>query len=330
MRRVISGEVGPEEIGAFLGSLRTRGESLDELVGFARALRATALRLPDSMEFPLPVSRLDNCGTGGDESGTFNISTAASFVVAAAGVPVAKHGNRSVSSLCGSVDVLEALGVATDLAPADVARALSTLGYGFLFAQRFHPALKGVAGIRRALGVRTVFNLLGPLINPAPVDLQLMGVYDPAWVVPLAGALGELGVRRALVVCGEFSDLSAGSDSDAASVRVDELSLCGVTDAAWLSDGQVQAMRLTPEDAGLARARPEALRGGDARQNAELIERILGGEKGAPRDVVVLNAGAALWVAGLDADLRAGARRAEQVLDSGSARNLLARLRAFR
>jgi anthranilate synthase/phosphoribosyltransferase len=305
MAAIMDGEATPAQIGGLLGALAARGESEDEIVGFARVMRDRALPL---------VSRgaIDTCGTGGDGAFTFNISTVASLVVAACGVPVAKHGNRSASGSCGSADVLEALGLRLDPPIETVQRSLDTTGWAFLFAPRFHAATRHAALPRRELGVRTVFNLLGPLTNPARPETQLVGVARPEQAPLLARCLARLGARRAWVVHG------AG---------LDELSPFGETTVAALEDGAVRAFTVAPESAGLERCAPEALRGGDPRANAAIALTVLSGERGPKRDAVVLNAAAALVVAGRAEDLRAGARLAAQAIDNGAARALLERAR---
>jgi anthranilate phosphoribosyltransferase len=263
---------------------------------------------------------VDTCGTGGDASGTFNVSTAAAFVVAGAGVHVAKHGNRSITSKCGSADVLEHLGVAIDMPPERVALAIEEVGIGFLFAPAMHAATRHAAPARRELRMRTVFNLLGPLTNPAGASAQVVGVYDSLLAEPLARALGELGVRRAFVVHGEDG--------------LDEISIAGPTDVSELRDAVVRNYTVTPEDFGLRRSPLEAVRGGDAAQNAEIIHKVLGRsllyrEHGPHRDIVLANAAAALVAAGRARDFFDGARLAAQSIDSGAARAKLESLVAF-
>jgi anthranilate phosphoribosyltransferase len=309
MRTLMEGRASPAQVGAFLAALRCKGETVSELLGCARGMRAVAV--PVRSRHPLLA---DTCGTGGDGVGTFNISTTAALVVAGAGVPVAKHGNRAASSRSGSADVLEALGVRLDLEPAAVEECLDEVGFAFLFAQRHHPAMRHVAGPRRELGFRTVFNLLGPLSNPAGAQVQLVGVPAPQWVLPMAQVLQRLGTRRALVVHG------AGG--------LDELSLAGANTVADTAAGAEPAVaEWAPEDAGLPRAPVEALRGGASPQeNAAITEAILRGERGPRRDVVVFNAAAVLCAAGAAADLRGGVRLAEESLDSGRAWGILRRL----
>lgn len=304
---IMDGGASPVQIAALLVALRTKGETVGEIVSVARALRARA------ESAPLPDPRcVDTCGTGGDGAETFNVSTAAAFVVAGAGVPVAKHGNRAASSRAGSADVLEALGVDPDLPVAEGARILKEVGIAFFYARRAHPAMRHVAAVRQELGLRTVMNCLGPLLNPVGARRQLVGVYAADLVVPLAEALGRLGAERALVVHGDDG--------------LDELTTTTTSTTAWLEDGRVVPGRVDPAELGLPRAAPEALRGGDAHRNAEIARAVLAGERGAPRDIVVLNAAAALFAAGAAASIAAGIPLAEQSLDSGAAAARLAAL----
>jgi anthranilate phosphoribosyltransferase len=302
---IMEGRATPAQVGGFLVALRIKGEDVEELTGAALAMRARAVRVRTPEDRPV----IDTCGTGGDGRGTFNISTAAALCAAAAGACVAKHGNRAASSRAGSADVLEALGIPIDVPVAVTERCLAAHGFGFLFAQKLHPAMKHAAAPRRELGLRTVFNLLGPLCNPADAPFQVLGVFDRAWLEPLARVLANLGSRRAMVVCGRDG--------------VDEISLSSETDVAELVGGEVRVYTVRPESAGLARAAPESLGGGDAAHNAGMIRRVLGGELGPARDVVILNAAAAMVVAGLAGDLREGAFLIARVLDNGIA---LARL----
>jgi anthranilate phosphoribosyltransferase len=300
MGAVLDGKATEGQVGAFLAALRVRGETVPEIVGFAEALRARAKRVR-VMRSPL----LDTCGTGGDESGTFNISTTVAFIAAGAGAAVAKHGNRAVSSRSGSADVLEALGVRTDLTPGRVARCVETLGIGFLFAPSHHPGVARVGPVRRQLGSRTVFNLLGPLANPAGARRQLMGVYSFALVRPVAEALRALGGERALVV----------SSRDG----LDEMSLSGATVVARLSGGRVSVEEVTPESAGLKRRPLSALAGGDAARNAVILREVLSGKPGPAREASLLNASAALQAAGLAKTWREGVALAAESIDSGRA-----------
>lgn len=303
MHEVLSGEATPAQLGAFLIALRLKGETVEEIAGMARVMREHALRV--EVEGPL----LDTCGTGGDARGTFNVSTAAALVAAGAGARIAKHGNRAMTSGCGSADVLEALGGKIDLSPERVAECIEKTGFGFMFAQAFHPAMKHAAGPRREIGVRTVFNILGPLTNPAGAQHQLLGVARPEIAPKIAAALQRLGCRHALVV--------HGSDG------IDELSISGATAVHEVRDGKVHERSLSPQDAAVPAAPPEAIRGGTPEQNAEVLAGVMKGEKGAFRDAVVLNAAAALMAADAAVDMREGAALAEDAIDSGAARRTL-------
>ncbi len=310
MGEIMRGEATPSQIGAYLTALRMKGETVDEVVGSARAMRAAATKV--ACRAPLVV---DTCGTGGDGRHTFNVSTASAFVVAGAGLTVAKHGNRSVSSRCGSADLFEALGVRIDLPPDRLAACLDEVGIAFLFAPALHPAMKHAIGPRREMGIRTLFNLLGPLANPAGAHVQVLGVFAPAWVEPLARVLAGLGSRGAFVVHG------AGG--------LDEFSLAGPNQAAQLADGAVRPLVVDPASLGLPTARVEDLAGGDAVMNAALTVEVLKGEKGPRRDVTLLNAAAALVAAGMAADWKEGLSRAAGSVDSGAAMKKLEALRAF-
>jgi anthranilate phosphoribosyltransferase len=310
MESILTGSATPAEIAAILLGLRAKGETVAELVGAARTLRAHAVPLPGA-----PSDAIDTCGTGGDGARTFNVSTAAALVVAAAGVPVAKHGNRAASSSAGSADVLEELGVVIELDPVVLARCLDEVGIAFLYAPAFHPALRRVAAVRRELGVRTLFNVLGPLVNPAGVRRQVVGVGDPRLLEPVARVLEELGAERAWVVHG------AGG--------LDELGLEGVSDVVELRTGGLRRFRVHPADASLESASHASLRVDSAPESAARIRAVLAGEPGAARDVVRLNAAAALVVAGAAVDLREGAERAGAVIDSGAAARVLERLVRF-
>jgi anthranilate phosphoribosyltransferase len=319
MGEILAGHASEAQIAAFLTALKFKGETVDELVGFATAMRRHAMPIFASPRPPDEVI-VDTCGTGGDSSGTFNVSTAAAFVVAGAGVRVAKHGNRSISSRCGSADVLEQLGVKIDLAPERVGRAIEEVGIGFLFAPAVHAATRHAMPVRRELKFRTVFNLLGPLTNPANAKAQVVGVYERGVTELMATALGELGVKRAFVVHGAEG--------------LDEISLAGETHVAELREGVVRKFTIVPEDFGLARAPLDEIRGGDAKQNAEIIHKILGRsllyrEHGPHRDIVLANASAALVAAGHAADFMDGVRIAKESIDSGAARERLDALVAF-
>ncbi len=310
MELMISGKTTDDETKALLLALREKGATADEIAGFAHVMRSHAL--------PVHTTRtdlIDVCGTGGDGAGTFNISTTVAFVVAGAGVGVAKHGNRSVSSKCGSADVLEALGLRADQPPQEVVRALETTGLGFFFAPTFHPALKRFANLRRALKVRTVFNVLGPLANPAGVRRQIVGVYDAALTEVMAHTLRELGSEEAMVVCGEDG--------------LDELTLTGGTRVAHLKTGKVTTYTLHPKDAGLSTAPIEALGGGNAQENAATLRALLTGEKGPKRDAVLYNSAAALLVAGRARDLLEGVSLAAESIDRGRALAVLTALQTF-
>jgi len=304
MTAIMDGEATPAQIGALLVGLAVRGETEDEIVGFARTMRARAVPLTAK-------GAVDTCGTGGDGAGTFNISTVASLVVAACGVPVAKHGNRSASGSCGSADVLEALEVKIDAPVAVVQRCLDEVGWAFLFAPAFHASTRHAVGPRKELGIRTAFNLLGPLTNPAVPSAQVVGVPRPELTEFLARCLRRLGVARAWVVHGS---------------GLDELSLCGPTRVTAFDDGEVRTFAVRPEDAGLDPCGAPALQGGDARANADITRRILDGGRGPTRDVVLFNAAAALLVAGRVKDLKAGVAEAGRAVDEGRAGALLRRV----
>jgi anthranilate phosphoribosyltransferase len=311
LQEMLNGNATDEEISALLTAIASRGPTVEELTGFVEGMRA--------MSVPLPLTEserqelVDTCGTGGDNRGTFNISTAAALVIAAAGVKVAKHGNRGLTSKCGSADVLEALGIPVDLPPDRAVDCLRQTGFLFLYAPAMHPAMKRVQPIRRALGFRTIFNLAGPLTNPAGARAQLVGVFAPGAVPLVANTLARLGVRHAYVVHGQDG--------------LDELTLTGKTDVAEVRDQTVRNFTVEPAGAGLPEASLQMVAGGDARENARLIELILRGEPGPRRDVVLLNAAAALVIAGHAEDLAVGARLAADAIDSGAGVRLLASLR---
>jgi anthranilate phosphoribosyltransferase len=299
MREIFSGEATPAQLGAFLIALRLKGETVDEIAGMASVMRECALRV--KVDGPL----LDTCGTGGDGQGTFNVSTAAAFVAAGAGARIAKHGNRAMTSGSGSADVLEALGAKIDLSPEQVAECIERTGFGFMFAQVFHPAMKHAAGPRREIGVRTVFNILGPLTNPAGAQHQLLGVARPEIASKIAAALQRLDGTHVLVV--------HGADG------VDELSISGPSMVHELIDGTLREYSVAPEDAGLPASPAEAIRGGTPQQNAAVMTAVLKGKRGPVRDVVVLNAAAALVAFGAARDLKEGATLAQEAIDSGAA-----------
>lgn len=304
--QIFAGEASPVQVASFLTALRMKGESAEEIAGMAEGMRAHAVPVPGEW-----ADLLDTCGTGGDRSGTFNISTTVAFVAASHGLKIAKHGNRSASSLCGSADVLEALGADIELAPERAAQLLERHDVTFLFAPRYHPAMRHVAQIRRELGFPTVFNLLGPLCNPLKPHRQVLGVYKPELVDLMALALKALGVRRALVVHGHGG--------------LDELSLAGASQVAEVHpDGTLRRYLADPAAHGLALAPIQALAGGDAATNAAIIRGILAGDiRDARRDAVVWNSAAALFVGGVAADLDEGVKLAAQALDSGAARRKL-------
>jgi len=324
MDEIMSGMASPAQIGAFITALRLKGETVDEITGAARAMRAKANRITlrnhlvniDRDEINVEEETvLDTCGTGGDATNTFNISTASAFVAAGAGVNVAKHGNRAVSSQCGSADVLEELGVNLDTTGSDVERCIKEIGIGFLYTPLFHGAMKYAAALRHEIGIRTIFNLLGPLTNPAGASAQVLGVYDPNLTEKIAHVLKKLGTKEAFVVCGEGT--------------LDEISICGPTRISHLRNGEVETFDLNPEEVGLKRAVPGDIRGGNAHENAQIIREILNGQQGAKRDVVLLNAAAAFVAVGLDRGFKEGIERAAASIDSGRARKKLDQLVDF-
>jgi len=303
---MMSGEATPAQMGAFLMALRQRGETVDEITGGAMTMRAKALAVE------APADAIDTCGTGGDASGTFNISTAVSLVLAGLGVPVAKHGNRAQSSKSGAADVLKELGVNIDADLALVQRSIREAGVGFLMAPRHHAAMKHVGPVRVELGFRTIFNLLGPLSNPAGTKRQLVGVFAREWVEPVARVLANLGTEKAWVV--------HGSDG------LDEITTTGPTHVAELDKGQIRSFTIGPADAGLPLAKPEDLKGSDAASNALALSALLDGQTGPYRDIVLLNSAAALIVAGKATDLKAGVTMASTSIDQGKARQALNRM----
>lgn len=307
LEEIVTGDVPHSVIAAFLVGLRMKGESADEVAGFAQTMRAHAVAV-----VPRATGLVDTCGTGGDGTGTVNISTAAAFVVAGAGLPVAKHGNRALSSNCGSADVLEVLGVPLDLDAEHVSRCIDEAGIGFIFAPAFHPAMAKVMPVRRELGTRTAFNLLGPLTNPARPSFQLVGVGHPDWAELVAGALAALGVERALVVHG-----GGGAD---------ELTCAGENLILTVEKGNVSTSTLSPGVAGLTEAPLEAIRGGTPEENADSLRAALAGEPGPVLDCVVLNAGAAFVAAGRVTTVREGVDLARATIEAGQARNALDRL----
>ncbi len=303
---MMSGDATPAQMGGFLMALRVRGETAAEITGAVRAMRGKMARVN------APSGAIDTCGTGGDASGTWNISTAVTFVVAGCGVAVAKHGNRAMSSKAGTADVLQALGVNLDAEIPLVEKALREANVGFMLAPRHHGAMRHVGPVRVELGTRTIFNLMGPLSNPAGTTRQLIGVFAREWIEPLAHVLGSLGTERAWVV--------HGSDG------LDELTTTGASHVAETHDGKVRVFEVTPEEAGLPRANPATLKGADAATNAAALVALLAGETGGYRDIVLLNSAAALIIAGKAPDLRQGAAMAAQSIDSGKAKAALARL----
>jgi anthranilate phosphoribosyltransferase len=304
--RMMSGEATPSQMGGLLMGMRVRGETVEEITGAVSAMRAKMLKVD------APPDAVDVVGTGGDASGSFNISTCAALIVAGAGVPVAKHGNRALSSRSGAADVLIALGVKIDLTPQQVGRCVHEAGIGFMFAPTHHPAMKNVGPTRVELGTRTIFNLLGPLSNPANVKRQMIGAFSRQWIEPMANVLKNLGSECVWV--------AHGSDG------LDEITTSGTTYVAALENGKVRTFEINPEDVGLARAKPEALRGGDAEVNAKALMAVLKGESGAYRDIAVLNAAAALVVSGRAGDLKDGVAMAARSIDTGAAEARLDRL----
>ena len=315
MEAIMSGAATGAQIGGFLTALRMKGETVEELIGFAQVMRQKVVRIRARGDDVAGISGtdremlIDTCGTGGDATGTFNVSTVTAFVVAGAGLRVAKHGNRSVSSLCGSADVVETLGISLDLSPDKVTRCIEEVGIGFLYAPLLHTAMKHVMPARRELGVRTVFNMLGPLTNPAAANAQVVGVYAASLTEPLARVLAELGTVRAFVV--------HGADS------LDEISNTGESRISEVREGRVRTYGVRPEDFGVPRASIKDLQGGDREQNADIIRAILDGEPGPRRDIVLMNAAAALVAGGHARDLKDGVAAAAHSIDSRAARGKL-------
>jgi len=302
---MMSGEATPSQIGGFLMALRVRGETVDEISGAVATMRAKMLPVK------APADAVDIVGTGGDASGSYNVSTCAAFIVAGAGVPVAKHGNRALSSRSGAADTLAALGVDIEIGPDLISRCIDEAGLGFMFAPAHHSAMRHVGPSRVELGTRTIFNLLGPLSNPAGVSRQLVGVFAPEWVEPLAHVLKGLGAESVWVVHGD---------------GLDEMTTTGATLVAALEDGEIRTFEISPEDVGLARAKPADLKGGDARHNARALKSVLAGEPGAYRNIALLNAAGALMVAGRVRTLPDGVKLAAQSIDEGRAMSALERL----
>ena len=324
MNEIMTGQTTASQIGSFLTALRMKGETVAEITGAAKVMREKAGKI-DVSNHLVNIDRdeinaedetlLDIVGTGGDGTRTFNVSTTTAFVAAGAGLRVAKHGNRAVSSLCGSADVLENLGVNLDINHADVERCVNEVGIGFLYAPSFHGAMKYAAKPRREIGLRTLFNLLGPLTNPANANVQVLGVYSPDLTEMMASVLNNLGTREAFVVCGEGT--------------YDEISICGKTKITHLKNNALNTFDIEPETYGFKRAAPEDIQGGNAKRNAEIIRRILDGEKGPKRDMVLLNAASAYVASGLDTDFGEGIKRAETVIDSGKAKEKMEALVDF-
>ena len=324
MGDILEGKATSTQIGSFTTALRIKGETVDEITGAAKAMRARIARV-DLGNHLVNIDRdeiniedetiLDTCGTGGSGTNTFNVSTATALVVAGGGIKVAKHGQRTLSNHCGSADVLEALGLKLDISRTEVERCIREVGIGFLYAPLFYGAMKYPVGPRRELGFRTIFNLLGPLTNPAGASVQILGVYDPHLTEKMAQVLMRLGTIEAFVVYGEGT--------------FDEISICGTTRVSHLKDNQVSSYTLNPEEFGINLAKPDDIRGGSAKENAQIIKAILSGEKGPKRDMVVLNAGAAFVAAGLDKQMKAGIARAGDAIDSGRAREKLDALVSF-
>ncbi|MFH1699714.1 MAG: anthranilate phosphoribosyltransferase [Candidatus Zixiibacteriota bacterium] len=298
--QIMSGEVSPTHTAAFLTALRCKGETVDEILGAAQVMRERALRIPHNQEMIF-----DNCGTGGDGAGTFNISTTTSFVIAACGIPVGKHGNRSISSQCGSADLLQELGANLDLSPEQSGQSIDEIGIGFLFAPSLHPAMKAVVPIRKELGFRTVFNLLGPLTNPAFATHQLIGVFDGVYTDKIVHVARAIGIKSAMVVYSRC--------------HIDELTTAGLNEVSMTHNGTCQHFQLNPQSLGFAPCNIKELAGGDARKNAVITLKILKGEKGPRRDTILLNTAAALTIAGKSANLKEGIRMAEECIDSGRA-----------
>jgi len=318
MEAIMSGAATNAQIAAFLTALRMKGETVEELIGFAQVMRQKVVRIrtrADEVAALTGTDRemlIDTCGTGGDATGTFNVSTATAFVVAGAGLKVAKHGNRSVSSLCGSADVVEALGINLELTPQKVGRCVDEVGIGFLYAPLLHTAMKHVMPARREMGIRTVFNMLGPLTNPAGANAQVIGVYTATLTEPLARVLAELGTIRAFVV--------HGADN------LDEISNTGESRVSEVREGLVRTFGVRPEDFGMPRATIKDLQGGDREQNAQIIRMLLDGEPGPRRDIVLMNAAAALVAGARARDLKEGVALAAQSIDDGAARRKLVAL----
>ena len=316
MQEIMSGEATDAQIGSFITALRMKGETIDEIVGAVRVMREKATFVDTGVDTAAGDLLMDIVGTGGDGSGTFNVSTTTAFVVAGAGIPVAKHGNRAVSSSCGSADVLEALGVNLSMPADKVAQCVRTVGIGFLFAPMLHGAMKYAIGPRREMGIRTIFNILGPMTNPAGANVQLTGVFDKALTRTIAEVLGRLGMKRTLVVWGEGN--------------MDEMTITGTSHVADAHDGKVEIYTVDPEDVGLSRATIADIKGGETvQESAALVREVLGNTPGARFDMVLLNTGAALMAAGKAVDLKEGVEQARKIISSGAALEKLDNLVAF-
>ena len=315
MDEIMSGKATPAQIGSFITALRLKGETVDEITGAARVMRKKATKISVAPANTKDGVILDVVGTGGDGAKTFNVSTATAFVTAGAGITVAKHGNRAVSSKCGAADVLENLGVNLNITSSDVERCINETGIGFLFAPLFHGAMKYAAGPRKEIGIRSVFNLLGPLTNPAGASVLLLGVYDMSLTEKIAMVLNKLKTREAFVVCGEGN--------------MDEISICGFTKISHVKDGKVNTFEISPEETGIKRAELMDIEGGDAPENARIIKDILDSEPGPKRDMVLINASAAFVAAGYAKDFKDGVRLGEETIDSGKAKAKLEELIRF-
>jgi len=316
MNEIMGGEATAAQIGSFITALRMKSETVEEITGAVRVMREKATTIDSGVDTAAGNVLVDTCGTGGDSSGTFNVSTTAAFVVAGSGLPVAKHGNRSITSNCGSADVLEAIGVKLDISPELVGKCIQEIGIGFLFAPALHGAMKHAIGPRKELGIRTIFNILGPLTNPAGANVQVLGVFNGDLTEPMAHVLQKLGSKRALVVHGEGN--------------LDELTVTGQTKVSELKNGEVTTYTINPEDFGLNKASLEDLQGGsNAEEAASQMRTVLEGKNGAKRDMVLLNSGAALMAAGLCEDLKTGIAQAAKVIDSGAALQKLEQLITF-
>ncbi|RLB40859.1 MAG: anthranilate phosphoribosyltransferase [Deltaproteobacteria bacterium] len=324
MNQIVSGHATRAQVGAFITALRLKGETEDEIVGAAKAIRSKTKKLRirnghltlDRDEINIDEETiLDTCGTGGEGTKTFSVSTATAFVVAGGGVKVAKYGHRPVSTRCGSADVLEALGVNLEINTASVEQCIQQLGIGFIYAPFFESPMRHAVSVRRDIGIKSIFNLLGPLVNPAAANVQVLGVYSADLTEKIARVLGRLGSREAFVVFGQST--------------LDEISICGPTIISHLTKGCVSTFEIEPEQFGLQRAQPESIRGGNAEQNARIIRNVLEGERGPRRDVVLLNAAAAFMAAGLDNDFNSGLERARESIDSGRARDKLQSVISF-